>query len=101
MATVKVTVTHPTVRKDGSPGVAADWQLQSRVDANPNYGNLGAANAVTVLERTVQNVPAGKWWFRSVWRDAAGGPNVSAEASVDVPLADLVAGTIAVALVAP
>lgn len=99
MATVKVTVTHPTTRKDGSPGAAADWQLQSRADANPAYGNLGPVNALTVLDRTVQNVPAGKWWFRAVWRDAGGGPNVSAEASVDVPLADLNPGTVAVALV--
>lgn len=102
MASVRVRVTHPTVRADGSPGAAAGWQLQTRADANPGYGNLGAENAISVLERVVQNVVPGKWWFRSVWRDAvANGPAVTAEASVDVPLSALVAGTIDVTLVAP
>lgn len=99
MATVRVTVTHPTQREDGTPGAAAAWQLQSRPDAAPQYGNLGPENGVDVTTRNVGSVPGGRWWFRAVWRDAAGGPDVSAEASVDVPMASLLPGAIAVVLV--
>jgi hypothetical protein len=95
MATVRVRVAPPTARADGSPGAISGWQLQTRADAAPAYGNLGAVNAADVLERTVQNVSAGRWWFRAVFKDAvAGGPDLMREASIDIPLSALVGGTI-------
>jgi hypothetical protein len=89
-------VPHPATRTDGSAGSAADWQLQTRADANPTYSSLGPANAIGVTERVVQNVPVGTWWFRVVWRDSdPSGPPVSREASIVIPLAPLVAGDVA------
>lgn len=100
MANVRVRVAIPTARADGTPGAISGWQLQSRVDSNPQYGNLGAVNAPTVLERVVSNVPAGRWWFKAVFKDAVqGGPDLEREASVDIPLSPLVGGTITLDIV--
>lgn len=99
MANVRVRVVAPTTRGDGSPGAISGWQLQTRPDANPAYSNLGAVNAPDLLERVVQNVPPGTWWFRAVFKDAAGGPDLAKEASIVIELSPLVGGDILLSLV--
>jgi len=101
MANVRIVVVHPTLRADDSPlpiSELKNWQLQARADAVPTFSNVGAPNAVTVLERTVQNVSPGRTWFRALWSDQQDRTSF-ADASVDVPVAAPKAGTITVTIV--
>jgi len=90
MAKVKVTVTLPTQRNDGSAvpptdisGVGIEQKLASApVSAWSALGpDLVPGAASTSVSLDVNNVPAGNWIWRATIHDKLGGPDLQAVSS--------------------
>lgn len=100
MARVVLTLAIPPTRKDGSAATAADVSevlLETRNDAG-SYTPLGNPLPPTQKTVNVDNVPAGKFWYRATWKDSKGAGDSQAEISITLALAGLSPGTIAAAL---
>lgn len=106
MARVIIKVVHPTKRADGVALPASEiknWVLESKANSAPAsaWGQLGAANLPSVTERTVDNVPGGKWDFRAKWIDTGDRASQYAAVTVEVETAAPEAGTITATIAAP
>lgn len=99
---LRVVVTHPTVRKDGSPLSAADLKhvlLSMKTEAAQNFTAVGVPMSPSELSRPINNIPGGKWVFRAVWvdtQDRAGDP---LDVTFDVPVAPPGQGTLTISIV--
>ena len=97
MATIRVTVTHPTVRSDGTPFPPAELRhvrLEMRAEAASAWSAVGTPMLPTELSRNIQNVPGGAYRVRALWVDTGDRVSDPAEAPVVVPTAAPAAGTI-------
>lgn len=102
MANIKVALTHPTTRADGSPFPIAELKhvlLETRAEAATVWSPVGAVMLPAELTRTIQNVSGGAWRYRATWFDTADRPSSPAEAPIIVPFLGPNAGTITLSIV--
>jgi hypothetical protein len=102
MASILVTLTHPTTRADGSPFPLAELKhvvLETKAQAATTWAAVGAPMLPSALTRTVQNVPGGAWLYRATWVDTQDRASSPAEAQISVPISGPNAGTITLSIV--
>jgi len=101
MSGIKVDVTPPTERQDGTPVTLAEiasWRIEIQADGAPDWTPVGGENPPTDLSKTIGNVADGTWNVRTIWKDTDdqdGAPNegqVSIATTPPPPPARLAAG---------
>lgn len=102
MANVRVTLTHPTTRADGSNLPLAEIKhviLETKAAAATGWTPVGAPILPADPPRVVQNVSGGAWDYRATWVDTQDRVSAPAQGTISVPIGAPNAGTITLAIV--
>ena len=102
MANIRITLTHPTTRADGSNFPVAELKhvvLETKASGATAWSAVGAPILPADPPRVVQNVSGGAWDYRATWVDTQDRASAPAQATISVPIGAPNAGTITLAIV--